>query len=207
MQVPLKPLFSVETKCFVGLLNALWTLNSKPELGSEVSQRTEVMEETLGTPGWPWTSLCSAKHSNLSLDLCGEVCAITDLVKVEPELISMLCSRTSAWFVSQHTDPSAAENGGVWARALLLLCLGVALPHLGMSWCPLVLGFTLLISPFLIPGNRRNNDTICESKDVCLKTWLCSWCWICFTSQVCTSDIFLLLENNEKKGVLPLQCS
>lgn len=51
MQVPLKPLFSVETKCFVGLLNAaLWALNFKHELGSKVSQWIEKMEEPNGDP-------------------------------------------------------------------------------------------------------------------------------------------------------------
>lgn len=122
MQAPLKPLFSVETKCFVGLLNtALWTLNFKQELGSEESQWMEEMEESPGDPRVTLGESLQCCTSQLVWFVWWDIYTYY-LVKMEPEFILILCSRTWEGCVcvraAHETLPAVVSCLGSWAWPL-----------------------------------------------------------------------------------------
>lgn len=168
MQVPLKPLFSVETKCFVGLLNmALWTLNFKQELGSKVSQWSEEMEESTGDPCVTLEESLQCSTFPLGPWFVGEVFTFTGLGQMEPEWIFIFCSRSPELIVcvsSSAGDPSCSWGCALEAEADPCFCPGfvggfagrLILPCPDIHFCCFL---SSLSPPFLIPGNCGNKGT------------------------------------------------
>lgn len=169
MRVPLKPLLSVETKCFVGLLNAaLWTLNFKQELGSKESPWAEEMEESTGDPCVTLGESLQCSTSQLVPWFVGwdvyTYCPHTNGARVNFYSLQQ-DSRTLCLCQQQPMGPSLQ----------LVLCLGAELgPWSCSGFVGGFAGFLILAypdghlccflfslsPPFLISGNCGNKGTI-----------------------------------------------